>query len=403
MQLRLLVYGMLALAFFLVATAAFGQEGNSAKRVQQLPPSDVNILASYYSQDGNHSPVTGGIGTEELTDFTPTIIVNVPLDTVTNLNVNFGMDYYTSASTDRIDFNVSSASSSDTRTHINVGLSRRNSVRRTIKSITVGGSTEYDYQSLSLGLGWSQESRDGNRELSVGGQVYFDTWKLIYPIELRGQGSLVDTDKRQSYNFSATLSQVISKRLQGSISADLVYQTGLLSTPFHRVYFREQQTVQVEQLPDSRLKYPIGLRLNYYVSDLITMRLFYRFYADSWGLIGNTAEVEVPFKIGPFFSIYPFYRYHTQKAADYFAAFKEHSLSEEFYTSDYDLSNFNSQKLGLGVRYSPLFGIAKFGLPFTSNSTQLKSIDLRAGRYWRSDGLTSMIFSTDFGFTIPSE
>ena len=374
-----------------------------SRRVQDLPPADVNILASYYSQDGTHSPVTGGIGTEELTDVTPTIIVNVPLDTVTNLLVNFGMDFYSSASSDNIDYSVSSASSSDTRTHINVGLSRRNSLNRTTKSLTIGGSTEYDYQSVSLSAGWAQASRDGNRELSLGGQVFYDAWTLIYPIELRGNGQLVDTNKRQSFNLSATVSQVINRRMQASLSADLVYQTGLLSTPFHRVYVQEQEEALVEQLPDSRLKLPIGLRVNYYLSDLLTARMFYRFYMDDWGIVGNTVEVETPFKFGPFFSIYPFYRFHTQTAADYFNPYKQHTVSQEFYTSDYDLADVSSHKVGLGVRYSPLFGVARFGLPFTSNSTMLKSIELRASQYWRSDGLKAFLISTDLGFTIPSE
>ncbi|WP_439883284.1 DUF3570 domain-containing protein [Pontibacter sp. MBLB2868] len=403
MQLVYRCIGFVA-AFAMASFSGFAQNSvpRNSRRVQDLPPADVNILASYYTQDGNHSPVTGGIGTEELTDVTPTIIVNVPMDTVTNLLVNFGMDFYSSASTDNIDFNVSSASSSDTRTHINVGLSRRNSLSRVTKSITVGGSNEYDYNSVSLAASWAKESADGNREVSFAGQVFFDKWKIIYPIELRGR-DWVDTDKRQSFNFSANVAQVINRRLQVSLSADLVYQTGLLSTPFHRVYVEEQAEPLVEKLPDSRLKLPVGLRANYYLSDLLTARMFYRFYVDDWGIVGSTAEVELPFKLGPFFSIYPFYRFHTQTAADYFAPFKEHSLSQEFYTSDYDLSDLTSNKVGLGVRYSPLFGVAKFGLPFSSHDTKLKSIELRASQYWRSDGLKAFLISTDLGFTIPAE
>lgn len=389
-----------------LTSSAFAQNSVPAaktRRVRELEPAEVNILGSYYSQDGDHSPVTGGVGTEQLTDVTPTVVVNVPLDTVTNLNVNFGMDFYSSASTDNIDYNVSSASSSDMRTHLNVSISRSNSLSRITKSLTLGGSTEYDYQSLSVGAGWAMESRDGNRELSLAGLIFYDTWTLIYPEELRGNGELVNTDKRKSYNLSGTLSQVINRKLQASLSADLVYQSGLLSTPFHRVYFKEQERPRVEQLPDQRLKYPVGLRLNYYASDYVTTRFFYRFYGDNWGVIANTLELETPIKFGPFFSFYPFYRFHTQSAADYFLPYKEHSLSEEFYTSDYDLSGFSSHKVGLGLRYSPLFGIKELGLPFTKNKALFKGIELRLGNYWRSDGLKAFIISTDLSFTVPSK
>ena len=35
---------------------------------------DVNFLSSYYQQDGNNGAVTGGIGTEFLTDFTQKLL-----------------------------------------------------------------------------------------------------------------------------------------------------------------------------------------------------------------------------------------------------------------------------------------------------------------------------------------
>jgi len=36
---------------------------------------DADILFSYYSQDGDHSPVTGGIGTEELEVASPVVVL----------------------------------------------------------------------------------------------------------------------------------------------------------------------------------------------------------------------------------------------------------------------------------------------------------------------------------------
>lgn len=47
--------------------------------IRPLEPGEVNILFSYYEQDGDNSPVTGGIGTEQLTDFSSRFIVKVPI------------------------------------------------------------------------------------------------------------------------------------------------------------------------------------------------------------------------------------------------------------------------------------------------------------------------------------
>jgi len=61
---------------------------------QQVIPEDpeINFLFNYYEQEGNHSAVTGGIGTEALTNMAPMIQVNVPIDSVHIVNVSLGED-----------------------------------------------------------------------------------------------------------------------------------------------------------------------------------------------------------------------------------------------------------------------------------------------------------------------
>lgn len=177
--------------------------------------------------------------------------------------------------------------------------------------------------------------------------------------------------------------------------------TGLLSTPFHRVYFQEQAAAKVEKLPDNRLKLPVGLRLNYYVADFLAARLYYRYYWDSWGIQAQTASLELPIKINRFFSVYPFYRYHTQTAADYFLPYKEHSLNDEFYTSDYDLAGLDSHTYGMGVRYAPVNGLARIKFPMGKKRDVLllRGFDLRYAHYERTPSLKANVVSLGLNFT----
>ena len=97
-------------------------------------------------------------------------------------------------------------------------------------------------------------------------------------------------------------------------------------------------------------------------------------------------------KVTPFFVLYPFYRYHTQTAANYFAPYLEHSVGDEYYTSDYDLAAFTAHKVGLGLRYSPVYGIGRFRVPGhdaqgRARVMRLKSLDLRYAHYRRSTDL----------------
>jgi len=133
-------------------------------------------------------------------------------------------------------------------------------------------------------------------------------------------------------------------------------------------------------MPSSRFKSALGGRLNYYLNEFITIRSFYRFYQDDWGIQSHTASVEVPIKImlGKF-TFYPSYRFYSQTAANYFAPYNEHESTQEFYTSDYDLSAYKADQFGFGVSYTDLLGdfkIWKIGL---------KSVDLKYYQYHRNN------------------
>ncbi|OEK00890.1 hypothetical protein BFP97_04915 [Roseivirga sp. 4D4] len=396
--MRLQLRGVFFLALLSLVTAKVAAQREKSEtdttgfEIKKLAESDISLLFSYYTQDGNNSPVTGGLGTEQLTDLTSKVIVNLVLDEKNTVSFDGGFDMYSSASTDNIDDFVSSASSKDTRVHANFGYSRKAKNDLTW-GLKLGGSTEYDYNSFQFSGYVSKTSRDGNRTFGLAGQAFIDRWEIIYPRELRDR-QWVTTDQRRSYSVSASFSTVINRRVQASISADVVAQSGLLSTPFHRVYFTNQTEARVERLPFNRLKIPVGLRLNYYVNDLLLLRSYYRFYWDDWGITGHTIALEASVKLNRFFSVYPFYRYHTQSEANYFAPFGEHTGEFQYYTSDYDLSNLSSHQYGIGLRYSPADGIGRLRLPGRNNRLlTLKEINLKYGHYTRTPSLSANIFS----------
>lgn len=393
----------------LLSINSMGQSKKSSPKKVELDDIEVTFLSSYYSQDGNHSPVTGGIGTEQLTNVAPALIVNVPIDTANSLSVYGGVDFYSSASSDNINNpllladHASSASASDVRGYATLTYKNKNKNSGITKGVTAGFSQEYDVTSLSAGGLLTKTSKDNNRELGIKATYYFDNWKLIYPTELRGLGSeYLTKNKRHSINVSITGSSLLTKRFSAAITGDFVYQTGLLSTPFHRVYFPNEALARVEQLPSTRIKIPIGVRLNYYPSDYFILRTYYRYYQDSWSLNSHTAKFEVPIKISDAFRITPFYRIHQQSAAQYFAPYLEGDAAADFYTADYDLSSFISTQYGAGINIMPLFGLTRYKTPLNkSKAGMLKNMELRYSYYSRSDGLKASIVSLALKFTIP--
>ncbi|MGP1993461.1 DUF3570 domain-containing protein [Zobellia laminariae] len=412
---------------------AWSQDEKQTYKKRVLETTEVDFLTSYYSQDGDNAAVTGGKGTEELTDVTGTIIVSIPLNDDDVLTIDAGVSAYTSASSSNVDpfdkgkanpFVASSgASQSDTWVNLTGTYSHSSDDRNDLWSAKFSVSSEYDYFSLGFGGSYTKLFNEKNTEISVNGNVYLDNWTTLYPFELRpfGEGGVgffrpdeitgntnynpsfseLDKTNRNSYSLGLGLSQILHKNVQGLISFDVINQQGLLSTPFQRVYFSDvadsfidsfQLADDIEQLPDGRLKFAIGGRLNWYLNEIVTLRTYYRYYFDDWGINSHTASLEASVKLSDKFTLYPSYRFYNQSAADYFAPYESHLSTEEYYTSDYDLSKYSANQYGFGISYTDIFTkmhISKYGL---------KSIDLKFYQYDRDTSFSSSIITAGVKF-----
>jgi hypothetical protein len=451
------------------------------KRV--LETTEVDFLSTYYGQEGNNASVTGGIGTEKLSDFTATIVVSMPINDDDVLTIDAGISAYTSASSSNGNpFDVSGASGngdddddddddrrapgdiigspwisstgasrSDVWTSINADYSHSSDDRNTIWNADLSVAAEYDYSSVGFGGGLTKLFNKKNTTVGMSAKVYLDTWRPIYPTELKAyvdengnqnQGffngvtilnqngnastnwnpvdgfGLINDKGRNSYSVSLSFSQILNKNAQFSLFLDVVKQEGWLANPLQRVYFGDvdnyyignaasipnytsvsntdvfQLADDIERLPSNRLKIPIGFRLNYYINEIFSLRTYYRYYFDDWGVQSNTASLEVPIKISDKFTLYPSFRYYDQTEADYFAPYEENVSTSEFYTSDYDLSKFSANQYGFGVTYTDIFSKAhlwKLGL---------KSIDFKYNNYQRNTGLKANYFGLGFKFVM---
>jgi hypothetical protein len=392
---------------------------------RRLRIDEIDFVSSYYTQNGDHSPVTGGIGTEKVTDFSNGLNLNLvwynPALNKNTLNVGFGFDHHSSASAAYVALN-GGANPSGTRIYPSLDWTVENSKNGSSFGIGAYYSGEYNYKSKGADIHWSKKTNDKNGEFGVKLQGYFDQVTLIYPSEfvpaptftvippgstvittasgntqivntagqvISNSKSTLPTSPRTTLTASFSYTQQLSSRLQVMLLGDVVTQSGYLSLPFHRVYFSNGKDT-IEKLPSSRFKLPVGLRLNYFVGDNIIIRTYYRYYTDNWGSKSNTASLEVPVKITPFFSISPFYRYYNQTAAKYFAPYEQHSPTDQYYTSNYEYAKFEAGYYGIGFRMAPPTGV--FGWQ------GLHEMEIRYGHYTQTTNLVSDVVSLSLGF-----
>lgn len=375
------------------------QAANYQKK--KLKEVTVSTLFSYYQQDGNHSAITGGEGTERLNVYSAMYDRNYKFDSIRNINFGVGFDYISSASTDKIDFKVSSASEHDQRVYMHIGYNQLLPGTGWMLGGQLDLSTESDY--FSTGINAFANYTTQAQDFSIGFNLhYFNDdlrWRknvlkptrLIYPAELRDT-SWFDTYRRSSLNFAISIRQDINRRLSLGIFPGLIYQSGILSTPFHRVYFIDLEKPRVERLPEHRLKIPIGIQLNGFLSSSLVFRAYYQYYRDDFSINAHQLNVDLPIKINSFITITPSVRYYDQSAARFFNTFEKHRSTQEYYTSDYDLSGFHSMKFGLEFKSMSNRKIFKQKWIFDRFA-------IRYAYYRRSDQLFAHTISTLFDFT----
>ncbi len=394
MKKNYLVLGLITSAF-----TTFGQTSKSNYARKKLSHTDVEAVFSYYNQNNNHSAVTGGIGTEDLQVYASHYSLDNIKDSVRTFHFDIGVDVISSASTDNIDFVKSSASKTDARAYTSFGYSRVLNDGQTTLGANSSFSIESDYLSLGQALSVSHINENQTREFSAALQMYFDdlrwgryqgdgTRELVYPFELRFMEWYNDY-KRNSYNLSLGFFQTINQRMSIGFYPGLTVQSGLLATSFHRVFFIDN-TRRVENLPSTRVKVPVGVQFNSFFGNRYLVRAYYRYYWDDFGISAHTISLEAPFKISRVITLTPFARLYNQSESDFFKPYAQHLVFEEFYTSDYDLSKFHSETIGLGFRYAPN--------SFHNGRTTVKSVELRFAHYERSDGMIANTFTLLFNY-----
>jgi hypothetical protein len=377
-----------------VALALAAGSCASAPRTAAPPPGargiDVDFLFSYYDQDGEHSAVTGGTGSEAQQVLSPVVLVSWAVSEDWSLRTDLGVDQVTAASVDAIDAEVSSASRVDQRAFTDLTATRRIGERSTV-SYRLGLSNEYDYQSVSAGIGYALDLNERNTTLSANLRHYEDTVKL-YDIDGVNRGD----DGRRTTDLAIAATQVLGRRTLGSLELDYTLQSGFLSTPFHEVILHPAGGGEVhvaERLPDSRRRAALGLGLDHAFGDRVVQKLTYRFYDDDWGIRAHTIAAETHFRL-PLAAetwVFPILRYHRQTASDHFGTAGSFTGSERFFTSDWDLAEIATTKYGLGLR-----GTLQAGRRWRLG---LRRYETRFTLFSRDDGLDGLIASVGLGWS----
>jgi hypothetical protein len=179
-------------------------------------------------------------------------------------------------------------------------------------SMRIGLHLEEPFRSWHGGIGGSHAFADGDTVVAASAIEVFD-WFDRFDITGHRQGR---TD-RSSTTGSIGITQVVTPTTVVTGNYGLTVQRGELGNTWNSVPLATMERGP-EILPDERVRHALVGRMSQFLPWNGALRLYYRFYADDWGLVAHSAEGQLTQRISPSVYVGALYRFHTQTGAAFF-------------------------------------------------------------------------------------
>jgi hypothetical protein len=288
------------------------------------------------------------------------------------------VDVVTSASPDAIDV-VSAASrhveggSIDWTTSYKATRAWELSIRNALR-------LEEPFRSWHSGLGVRRSFADEATVVSAGVLDVFD-WFDRFGIDGHRHGHA----DRNGTTGSVSLTQVLTPTTVANVNYGVTVMEGELGNTWNSVPLSTGDR-GAEILPARRTRHALVARASQWLPWNGALRLYYRFYADDWGIVAHSAEGHLMQRLTPELYVGGYYRFHRQSGAYFFTTLANDDGSLR--VADSDLAPLDSQTIG---------GKVVIDLPMTGSIRALH-LELAVERYVRSNDLQMNIVSWSTGF-----
>jgi len=318
-----------------------------------LPEDRADVL--YFRYDGGGVTING-----------PSMLVRKSIGEHVSVAANYYIDMVSSAS---IDVQTSASPYDDERTQSSLSMDFLHG--KSTYSIGYVNSDESDYKAKTMFASVSHDMfgdlttisfafKSGQNE--VFRNVKIDDVKQNDPAFNDGLGKA----DMESKSFSVGVSQIVTKNLVLSGQYEVITDEGWLNSPYRSVRFfigTDAQGQQPEKYPNTRSSNAASIRGKYFLPWRAAVDGMYRFYTDTWGVIGHTAELGYVHPLdtkfaGGDWTFEGRLRYYTQTAADFYADIFPRADFSNFMARDKELATYNAITAGFGATYE--FKIERF-------------------------------------------
>src|SRR5690349_143620 len=306
-----------------------------------LPEDRADVL--YFRYDGGGVTING-----------PSVLVRKSIGEHVSVAANYYIDMVSSAS---IDVKTSASPYDDERTQSSLSVDLLQG--KSTYTLGVVKSDESDYVAstmfanvshdmfgdlTTIGFGYKKGANDVFRNVKIDG------------VKVRDPAF---AEEMESQSFSVSLSQIITKNLLLSGQYEVVTDEGFLRSPYRSIRFligTENQGQIQEQYPNTRSSNAGSVRAKYFLPYRAAIDGMYRFYTDTWGVIGHTGELGYVHPLdnpwgGGNWIFEGRVRYYTQTAADFYRDIFPRAGFANFMARDKELATYNAITAGVTATY----------------------------------------------------
>jgi len=349
-----------------------------------LPDDRADVL--YHNYDGGGITIQG-----------PSVLVRKKVGDSLSFTGSYYEDLISSAS---IDVKLSASPYHETRKQEGGSVDYLHG--KTIYTAGYIHSKEPDYQANTSYFAISQTMFGDLTTVSFG---YRRGWDNVFrDIKVNGVIQNDPTFHQQADHRAYTLSvsQIVTRNAILDLNFEAITDEGYLASPYRKVrYFDptipgKQFTLADQVYPNTRTSSAASAQFKYYLPYRAAATLQYRFYNDTWGITGNTVELDYthPFTrpiLYGHLTLDGSVRYYKQNHANFYSDLFPRADYSNFEARDRELAAFHSLSLGFGAEYEfpRVRWLNKSSITFHINHLMIDYSDFRDALLAGQDGYTA--------------
>jgi hypothetical protein len=157
--------------------------------------------------------------------------------------------------------------------------------------------------------------------------------------------------------YSGGVSQIITRNFIAGVNVQVITDAGYLANPYRSIRFLDPTKPQgyglgTQVYPDTHTSTAVQVQGKYYLPYRAAITGLYRYYNDTFGVVGNTYELDYTHPIRNTWIFEGRLRYYKQNAASFYSDLFPFADSQNFTARDQNLAAQDNYTIGAKVTYA---------------------------------------------------